>query len=328
MRLHEVIAQTYPEVEFVCHNEQYPDSTHLDSQQALERDLRNMEGIVVLRQDWSNEHDGRQISLSAIVLDRSLLQQVKDAARRHGVKIDMINKVDNDYVDRAVRGEHDGQIKEGRFSRAAAAGVAAAALTGAVGGAAKISQPQSIDEPPRASIDHLIRDRSAITSWSDIDLKSWWEKQQDTDEEGYNAEGWASTIASTYRINAELSQKIVNLAIKYEDEVFPTAADILAVIAVESSFNPRAVSRLEDDPARGLMQVRPGVWKIDPKELNSVENQIRIGVRILKKYYDRTGSEEGAIQAYNIGITNFRKGQENPAYLAKVMREKENLFNY
>lgn len=332
MRLHEVIENRYPEIEFVCHNENYSDSTHLDSQQALERDLRNMEGVVVLRQDWSNEHDGRQISLSAIVLDRSLLQQVKAAAKRHGVEIDMVNKVNDDYVNRAIRGEHEGQIREGRFHNAALAGIAAASLAGAMNTSANIQKQAELDKIPQANIQRLIdRPPSLDTKGVDWDaISDWWAGQQGEEPEaeedaGYDINGWATAIAAKYRINPKLAQTIVELAVKHEDEVFPKAADILAVIGVESSFNPKAVSRLRHDPARGLMQVRPGIWKIDPKELNDIEKQIEAGVYVLKRYYGRAGSAEGALHAYNIGITSYRKGKKNPAYVAKVEREKSFL---
>lgn len=110
MRLFEVITQKYIEVEFVCHNEQYPNSTPLSCQQALADDLRKLDGVVVLQQDWSSAEDGKQVSLSAIALDRRLLPTINKLAKKNNVEIDLVNTVDNDYVDRAIRGEHEGQL--------------------------------------------------------------------------------------------------------------------------------------------------------------------------------------------------------------------------
>lgn len=128
-------------------------------------------------------------------------------------------------------------------------------------------------------------------------------------------------IAKHYRVNQNLAQKVVNLAFEYEDSEFPKAEDILAVIGIESSFNPDSVSPLRKDPARGLMQVRPGIWNLDPESLDSIESQIKYGVGILKHYYRKTGSQEDTLHAYNIGLTRFRRGGRNERYVAKVQQE-------
>lgn len=132
----------------------------------------------------------------------------------------------------------------------------------------------------------------------------------------------ARNIARTYHVKLDLAQEVVNLAFEHEDDVFPKAEDILAVIGIESSFNPESVSSLRKDPARGLMQVRPGVWNIDPENLNDVESQIEYGVNILKHYYKKTGNREDTLHAYNLGLTKFRRGGRNPSYVAKVKRER------
>ncbi len=132
----------------------------------------------------------------------------------------------------------------------------------------------------------------------------------------------ARSIARTYHVKLTLAQEVVNLAFEHEDEVFPKAEDILAVVGIESSFNPKSVSSLRRDPARGLMQVRPGVWNIDPESLDDVQSQIEHGVNILKHYYKKTGNREDTLHAYNIGLTKFRRGGRNPSYVAKVQRER------
>lgn len=126
-----------------------------------------------------------------------------------------------------------------------------------------------------------------------------------------------NNIARHYRVNRDLVADVVQLAFEYERQDFPKAEDILAVIGVESSFNPESVSGLRRDPARGLMQVRPGIWDIDPDHLEDIENQIKYGAEILSRYYRRLKDPEAALQAYNLGITRFRRGDRNPRYVDK-----------
>ena len=133
----------------------------------------------------------------------------------------------------------------------------------------------------------------------------------------------AKSIAKKYRVDLDLVQRVVNLAYEYQDPEFPKAEDILAIIGVESSFNPESRSGLRRDPALGLMQVRPGIWNLNPKELESIESQIKYGTIILKRYYNKLGNAEDAIQAYNLGLTKFRRGGRNTRYVAKYQRELE-----
>lgn len=137
----------------------------------------------------------------------------------------------------------------------------------------------------------------------------------------------AAAAASKYRTDPEVVKEIVITAHKYADPVFPTAKDILAVIGVESSFNPNAVSQLKRDPARGLMQVRPGVWDVPPETLNTIDGQIKTGVDILKKYFKKFKSKEAALHAYNVGETTHRAARKdpskgNPRYVPKVNKER------
>jgi len=131
----------------------------------------------------------------------------------------------------------------------------------------------------------------------------------------------AAEIAERYRIDRKRAYEIVALAHKHADPTFPTAHDILSVIGIESSFNPHAVSSLKRDPARGLMQVRPGVWGIETAELQDIEKQIKYGVDILKGYHNLLKNKWKTLHAYNVGLTKFRKGKRNPEYIEKFKKE-------
>lgn len=133
----------------------------------------------------------------------------------------------------------------------------------------------------------------------------------------------ASLVTKKYKVKPEAAWKIVDLATEHEDQIFPKAEDILAIIGIESSFNQHAKSQLKHDPAIGLMQVRPGVWGIEPHELSTPEEQIEKGAEILKSYFDKLGSVKAAVHAYNVGITNFKKNKNlNPGYVAKYAAER------
>ena len=134
-----------------------------------------------------------------------------------------------------------------------------------------------------------------------------------------------NAAASKYSVDPQLFSRIVSAARKHAHPDFPRVDDIIAIIGVESSFQPNAVSGLKKDPARGLMQIRPGVWKIPPHELMDIEKNIKYGSKILRKYYERLGDKEAAIQAYNVGITAFRRGKTNERYLQKYKIEKRNI---
>ncbi|MDP1822305.1 MAG: lytic transglycosylase domain-containing protein [Archangium sp.] len=97
---------------------------------------------------------------------------------------------------------------------------------------------------------------------------------------------------------------------------------VLAIMSVESDFNPRAVSPVG---ALGLMQVMP-FWKkvLEVDDLSHPETSIHAGVQILLHYqqlYDDVGL---TLAAYNRGPTAVNEALangENPAngYSAKVL---------
>jgi soluble lytic murein transglycosylase-like protein len=90
---------------------------------------------------------------------------------------------------------------------------------------------------------------------------------------------------------------------------------ILAVIQVESAFNPLALSTAG---AYGLMQIRYEVWKnelkIDKSRIFNIDYNIGLGLQILKQYYDLSdGNINRALFLYNNGYK-----YNNTGYIAKV----------
>ena len=90
---------------------------------------------------------------------------------------------------------------------------------------------------------------------------------------------------------------------------------ILAVMQVESAFNPLALSAAG---AYGLMQIHYAVWKdelkIDKNRIFDIDYNIELGLRILKQYYDLSdGNLDRALFLYNNGYK-----YNNSGYIAKV----------
>jgi len=131
-------------------------------------------------------------------------------------------------------------------------------------------------------------------------------------------------VVKKYNINYDLASEIVTLAKKHEKKYFPRVDDLLAIIGIESSFNPQAISGLQSDPAVGLTQIRPNVWGLDAGDLKGdIEKQISASSDILSKYNRHLNSREDAVHAYNVGLTAFQRGDYNPNYVAKFANEKQ-----
>ena len=119
--------------------------------------------------------------------------------------------------------------------------------------------------------------------------------------------------------------------IKYEREVLESArrADIdpallMALIRIESSFNPYAVSPAG---AVGLTQVMPHTaeWIHDKLgisgKLDDPSDNIRMGSSYLKYLIDKYESLDKALKAYNIGPKAYESGMKRDAakrYLKKI----------
>lgn len=212
---------------------------------------------------------------------------------------------------REVQDLFEDQLDERAALRKAAA-AAAIAATLAAPGALKggDDNPPQIEKP---------RDEITVTGQRQPDLSAGFPRMEvDIKAPTFaNRLALAKMLAKRYRVSESLVQEVVDLAYKYESPTFPKAADILAIVGIESSFDPSAKSALRTDPAVGLMQVRPGVWNIKPGDLATVEQQIKHGAQILSHYYKKLGNKEDAVMAYNIGITSFNRGRRNERYVAK-----------
>jgi len=133
----------------------------------------------------------------------------------------------------------------------------------------------------------------------------------------------ASYLARRYRIATDATADLVSEAYAVGRAVGLDPLLILAVISVESRFNPIAES---DKGAKGLMQVIPK-WHyeklaehggadavLDPR------TNMLVGAQILKEYIVRAGTLEAGLQMYNGASDDPSQG-----YAQKVIAERQRL---
>ena len=130
-------------------------------------------------------------------------------------------------------------------------------------------------------------------------------------------------IAKRYRVADSAVSGFVSAAYRAGGEYNVDPLLILAVMAVESRYNPVAESSVG---ARGLMQVMPK-YHLDKlaahggePALLEPEVNILVGTRILREYQRRLGDTEAALQMYAGALD-----EPTAQYAAKVFAEKARL---
>ena len=132
-------------------------------------------------------------------------------------------------------------------------------------------------------------------------------------------------LTKKFGLSPEDTAHYVAQAIAVGKEVNLDPTLILAVMAIESSFNPRAESRAG---AQGLMQVRTHVHQEKfepyggPLAAFIPEANIRVGALILKACIAKAGSLEAGLKNY-LGAPNAASGINT--YTGKVFSEREEL---
>jgi soluble lytic murein transglycosylase-like protein len=135
----------------------------------------------------------------------------------------------------------------------------------------------------------------------------------------------AEFIAKRYRVAEEAITSIVSTAYRAGAEHRVDPLLILAVVAIESRFNPLAESVFG---AKGLMQIMPKYHQDKlsghggDTALLEPEINIQVGTQILREYLRRSGETESALQMY-VGI-----GSEDVLYPVKVLAERARLKQF
>ena len=134
----------------------------------------------------------------------------------------------------------------------------------------------------------------------------------------------AEFVAKKYRVSQDVIFDLVSIAHAAGHQIGLDPLLIIAVMAVESRFNPIAESVAG---AKGLMQIIPRYHtdKLDEfggeRAVFDPQINILVGSKILKEYLARTGNDLGmALQMY-AGAPN----DVQDIYTSKVMSEKQRL---
>lgn len=133
----------------------------------------------------------------------------------------------------------------------------------------------------------------------------------------------AEYIARRYRVADDAIAGFVALAYRAGEEFRVDPLLILAVMAIESRYNPVAESVVG---ARGLMQIiaKYHPEKVDPhggdQALLEPAVNIRVGAQILREYQRRFGDTETALQMYAGALD-----EPTSQYSMKVFAEKARL---
>jgi soluble lytic murein transglycosylase-like protein len=137
-------------------------------------------------------------------------------------------------------------------------------------------------------------------------------------------EALATFLAKKYRVSSDVTQDLVRTAYVEGKRVGVDPLLIVAVMAVESGFNPIAESV---SGAQGLMQIIPRYHgdKLEDAEggegaMLDPETNIQVGARVLKEYIRRGGSLAAGLQLYNGSPADTSNGYAN-----KVLGEQQRL---
>ena len=142
-------------------------------------------------------------------------------------------------------------------------------------------------------------------------------------EEEFEKTRVAKWISRKYKVSNEAVREIVEISFSAGGDFEVDPYVVIAVIAIESSFNPLAESSAG---ALGLMQVMPLIHRKKFEKYGGfdksldVKVNVYVGTEILKNFYLRYGNYQRALLAY-VGVSQ----NSNSSYPKKVLRIRDRL---
>lgn len=192
--------------------------------------------------------------------------------------------------------------------------LATTALAASKVAATVAAQKPSQDEPAQTQANHaVLLDRVAKLPAAEVKDVAPREQKWVTN--------W---LSKRYRVASDATNMLVSATYSTAKEVKIDPLLVLAVMAIESGFNPFAESPVG---AQGLMQVMSKVHHDKFKPLGGVNAalnpaaNIRVGATILKEYVSRGGSVESGLKMY-VGAAAF---ENDAGYGYKVLAEYKRL---
>jgi hypothetical protein len=208
--------------------------------------------------------------------------------------------------------------------------VVVVAVHGTLGGIDVASVPRLAMDVPEGYLSSAQRTASAASPLPEARLQA--SSEESVDDEPVRAlppldreqQNIARFIATRYRVGVDATSEFVYHAYRAARDIKVDPMLVLAIMSVESSFNPKAQSTAG---AQGLMQVLTRVHAEKfrpfggiPAAFDPVAN-IRVGSAILKEYINREGSVEGALKSY-VGAA---LAEHDGGYGAKVLNARERI---
>lgn len=159
-----------------------------------------------------------------------------------------------------------------------------------------LSEPDAVTRATAADPKGLTRQQAAVAQW----------------------------LSRRYRVAPEPVSRLVQEAWHVGQRAGLDPTLILAIVAIESSFNPFAQSAVG---AQGLMQVMTRVHDDKYRAFGGIHaafdpvTNLRVGVQVLKECIARAGGLEAGLRYY-VGAANFA---DDGGYAGKVLAEQSNL---
>lgn len=137
-----------------------------------------------------------------------------------------------------------------------------------------------------------------------------------------NVDALSAVVSKKYRVSYVPTRSVIDMAYREARQNGLDPMLLVAVMAVESRFNPIAQS---ESGAMGLMQViprfHPDKFSDDgTKSILDPRVNIELGAKVLKEYIRRGGTEVAGLQLYNGAANDL-----TTAYADKVIAERQRL---